>query len=74
MPVLAFDFKWGRWWLHLTTPDFNIVTPERRPRVLPRVSTTDLGAMSESRYLTTLTWFFHLTVGYGRPLPREDDE
>jgi hypothetical protein len=73
MPVLELQFQCRWLWLSLSSPNFEIQTPHLRPRLTPKISTVDLGELSDFRWMMTLTWFFHLTVAYGRPAPRSED-
>ena len=54
----------------VAAPDFNATNPAFRPRLLPRVRRDDLLNVSDYRWMLTLTWFFSVTLFYGKPASR----
>lgn len=73
-PVLKLHGAFLGWGFELTTPDFNVTNPVFRPRLVPRLAHFDCGSYSECKWMTTLTWFFHLTFFYGKPDPDPPSE
>lgn len=66
-PTLEMVFTCQWFCLMFGTPDFSIEVKNMRPRLIPRISLIDAEDNSEFRWFYTLTWFFHLTLAYGKP-------
>lgn len=68
---LQFNITTPWLWIHWSTPQFSTENPKLRPSWWPHWDLHDFGehAYVDSRYMWFFTWFFHLTLAWGKTLP-----
>lgn len=75
---LELNLSLPKLWVHISTPDFTVSNPAYYPSWYPKFVLEDFNKQTfptDLRYHLTLTWVFHLTVGWGKQTPakfRED--